>query len=417
MSAHGLEGADYTTDWWHWEQRPGRISDGMLSHPAAEHTVRYSQDYGLATQFGLKTLCIALSWARIEPEHGHFNQEAIHQYMHRTQKLLASGICPWVIPVEYTLPAWLGKMGGWACPDMPEIYSNYVTFVVENLNSVCHHWVPLLNPAFMSRMVYQEQVWPGARGNHLQRYWQYTQAVRNQAICAHLAYERIKKLQPDSLVGASVRLDVYEPHDPFSPWDFRACKRYQNSTLKPYFDVKSEVSEAKSSRSFDFILAAVYGRQLVRFNPFYFPDTAVICDRTGKRISADCVVPYPESVGTLLPSLASAGVPIYIMSGLATTNDLDRAAYLVNLWRLIGLYRDQGVALEGFFHHSFLDSFEWHKGYQDRYGLIHLDAKTQARTPNPSAYLQKEIAETGTLRRGSWEKFVCEPGNTGLSTR
>ncbi len=404
MSAHGLEGADYCTDWWHWEQRPGRISDGNLSHPAAEHTKRFSQDYGLAAQFGVRTVCMGLSWARIEPEPGQFNREAIQQYLHRLQKMHATGICPWVIPVEYALPAWLARLGGWACPKLPEIYINYIAFVVEQLQTSCQHWIPLLNPAFMSRMVYQEQLWPGARGNRLLRYRQHIRAARNQAECARLAYERIKQIQAEALVGASVRLNACEAHDPYSPWDFRACQRYQYSMIKPYIHSLPEISEAKTSKCFDFILAAFYGQQQVRFDPFSFPNTAVCCAITGKRIPTDCVVPHPESVGALLPFLASTGVPIYLMSGLPTTKDEERAAYLVQLWRLIGLYRDQGVALNGFFHHSFLDSFEWHRGYQERYGLIHLDVMTQARTPNTSAYLQKEIAETGTLLRGSWGK-------------
>jgi len=56
LSAHEVEGADYGTDWWHWEQRPGHILDTTTSDPAADHWNRYQEDCALARKLGMQVV-------------------------------------------------------------------------------------------------------------------------------------------------------------------------------------------------------------------------------------------------------------------------------------------------------------------------------------------------------------------------
>ena len=43
-----------------------------------------------------------------------------------------------------------------------------------------------------------------------------------------------------------------------------------------------------------------------------------------------------------------------------------------------------GVDLRGYFYWSLIDNFEWARGYAPRFGLVHVDYDTQARTPKAS---------------------------------
>jgi beta-glucosidase len=43
------------------------------------------------------------------------------------------------------------------------------------------------------------------------------------------------------------------------------------------------------------------------------------------------------------------------------------------------------VDLRGFFVWSLLDNFEWAEGYRHRFGIVHVDFATLARTPKASA--------------------------------
>ena len=44
-----------------------------------------------------------------------------------------------------------------------------------------------------------------------------------------------------------------------------------------------------------------------------------------------------------------------------------------------------GVPLAGYFAWSLLDNFEWERGYSQRFGIVHVDYATQARTPKDTA--------------------------------
>ncbi len=56
---------------------------------------------------------------------------------------------------------------------------------------------------------------------------------------------------------------------------------------------------------------------------------------------------------------------------------------------------EAGADVRGYFHWSFTDNFEWQEGYKERFGLVHVDFKTQERTPKPSAYLYRDIIRRG----------------------
>ena len=55
-----------------------------------------------------------------------------------------------------------------------------------------------------------------------------------------------------------------------------------------------------------------------------------------------------------------------------------------------------GIPLHGYFVWSLFDNFEWSFGYSRRFGLIHVDFKTQKRTLKQSArWYQQVIAGNG----------------------
>src|SRR5690606_37885816 len=55
-----------------------------------------------------------------------------------------------------------------------------------------------------------------------------------------------------------------------------------------------------------------------------------------------------------------------------------------------------GVDLRGYFYWSLIDNFEWARGYEPRFGLVHVDYATQARTPKASYHWFREfLARTG----------------------
>lgn len=64
--------------------------------------------------------------------------------------------------------------------------------------------------------------------------------------------------------------------------------------------------------------------------------------------------------------------------------------YLQALQRAVA----DGVDVRGYFHWSLMDNFEWAEGYKQRFGLIHVDYRTQKRTPKDSFEWYRKLIET-----------------------
>ncbi len=78
-------------------------------------------------------------------------------------------------------------------------------------------------------------------------------------------------------------------------------------------------------------------------------------------------------------------------------NDVERVEYLKGhlaaAWRAI----QDGAPLDGYFHWSLLDNFEWAWGYQKRFGLVFVEYGSQRRIPKRSAAVYRDVATTNEL--------------------
>jgi beta-glucosidase len=72
-------------------------------------------------------------------------------------------------------------------------------------------------------------------------------------------------------------------------------------------------------------------------------------------------------------------------------HDHARIDFLTRYLREIQKAIMDGVDIQGYFHWSIMDNFEWAEGYKHRFGLIHVDYETQKRTLKESAYWYREL--------------------------
>jgi beta-glucosidase len=71
--------------------------------------------------------------------------------------------------------------------------------------------------------------------------------------------------------------------------------------------------------------------------------------------------------------------------------DPRRISYLDAHLRALHAAIAEGVDVRGYFAWSLLDNFEWSHGYHKRFGLVHVDFETQARTPRDSARWYRDV--------------------------
>jgi beta-glucosidase len=106
---------------------------------------------------------------------------------------------------------------------------------------------------------------------------------------------------------------------------------------------------------------------------------------------------HPEGLRDLLLAFKArypALPPIHITeNGMASddrveagrVHDAQRVRYFDRHLAALDEAMRRGVDVRGYFAWSLLDNFEWSYGYEKRFGLVHVDYATQARTPKDSA--------------------------------
>jgi beta-glucosidase len=74
-----------------------------------------------------------------------------------------------------------------------------------------------------------------------------------------------------------------------------------------------------------------------------------------------------------------------------TLEDDVRVHYLGHYLAAVHKALSEGIRVSGYFAWSLLDNFEWAKGFDPRFGLVHVDFKTQKRTWKQSAHWYKKV--------------------------
>jgi beta-glucosidase/6-phospho-beta-glucosidase/beta-galactosidase len=76
-------------------------------------------------------------------------------------------------------------------------------------------------------------------------------------------------------------------------------------------------------------------------------------------------------------------------------------SHLREVWHAMNI---RGVDIDGYFHWSHLDNFEWAEGFGPRFGLYAVDYDNDfARTPRGSADVYADIIKEG-LSEALWEQ-------------
>jgi beta-glucosidase len=75
--------------------------------------------------------------------------------------------------------------------------------------------------------------------------------------------------------------------------------------------------------------------------------------------------------------------------------DPERIDYFKHYIRAMQKARHEGVNIKGYFAWTLMDNFEWSEGYNARFGLIHVDFRTQLRTIKSSGYWFRDFLQKG----------------------
>jgi beta-glucosidase len=417
-AAHQVEGNNTMSDFWALEN----ISGSSYSEPsldAVDHYHRYQEDISLMAQAGLNAYRFSIEWARVEPQKGSFNHEAIAHYKNVLKCCYDYGITPIVTLHHFSSPKWLISEGGWESSTTIHYFEQYCKFVVTELGDLMPY-ICTINEAnmgiqigrimkeYMSKMskpiktedpgvqvginldkqlsqkeVYNKEVEEifGVKADNLQTFLGPRTDAGDAMIiqCHEKARDAIKSIYPNIKVGLTLSL-----------YDYQALpggEKFVDALWEEDF-----LHYLPHLEKDDFIGIQNYTRKVFGPNGKQEPDKDAIISDMGN----EC---YPPSLAGVLRFASKHWDKELLVTenGVSTKDDTLRVSYIKEVLPHLHDCIEEGIKLIGYLHWSLLDNFEWQKGYAQKFGLIAVDRTTQTRFPKESLSVLGAIKHSGVL--------------------
>jgi beta-glucosidase len=408
-SAHQIEGKNYNSDWWEWEQRPGTILNGDTSERATDSWNFVDQDIANLKKLGVQDYRFSIEWAKVVPEPGQIDPEALHRYVSLIKKLVAARIHPMITFYHFTLPLWVSNHGGW---DQKSIATDFEFFVIQTLKFLkselssseiqfIPYWVTLNEPMTVIAAGYISSVFPPGKNDFRSIALPMTHMIQAHAKAYHAIHQELDQPQYKPSVGLAHHLRPFDPVRSFNVLDRALAKKFDEvfnwaipDALKtgvfrfkiPFIlSANASIPEAKGTQ--DFFGVNYYSRDRVAVKLFS-KEKLVRTVTVGSEVTDLPWEIYPLGIKRILrdASLRYPGLPIYITeNGLADRHDQKRIRYIRDHLNEISEALAEGIPVKGYCHWTLNDNFEWAEGYSAKFGLFSLEPNTLNRIPRKSA--------------------------------
>ncbi|MFK4100035.1 GH1 family beta-glucosidase [Streptomyces sp. NPDC019531] len=403
-SAHQIEGAADERErsvWDAFTAEPGRVKDDSTAAVACDHYHRYREDVSLLAGLGVDAYRFSISWPRVRTAKG------LDFYDRLVDELVAAGVRPVPTLFHWDLPVTLD----WLERDTASRFAEYVSLVADRLGDRVKKWITINEPA--EHTLFGHALGAHAPGKQLM--FDALPAAHHQLLGHGLAVQALR-------AAGATDIGIANSHGPTWPAsrnqpDLEAADFY-DLLLNRLFAEPVLLGEYPSGLG-DLMpgdVAAdlkIIGEPLDFYGVNYYAPTRVGAPQGediefgGLTIPAELPfsvreienVPVtdfgwpvvPEGLTELLTGMRERYgdrlPPVVITENGCSyegIDDQDRIAYLDGHIRALHKAVEAGVDIRGYFVWSLMDNFEWAEGYARRFGLVHVDFETLARTPKAS---------------------------------
>ncbi|MEV8338214.1 family 1 glycosylhydrolase [Leucobacter sp. NPDC077196] len=449
-SAYQVEGAwdadGKAPSIWDTATRAGFTTpDGSSGDTAIDQYHRYQEDFDLLRELGANAHRFSTSWPRIVIDgSGTVNSAGLDHYDRVVDALLAREIDPVLCLFHWDTPQWLEDQGGMMHRDFAERFAEYAGHLGDRLGDRVAQWFTLNEPVNPSLGGYFAGALPPYR----------TEGIRGGLIAAHhllLAHGRsIQALRAAGVrgdVGSIVSIGGVAPATSH-PDDVAAAKLAEYFEGRLFLDPMlggahlPEVAEVLGDALQEGDEETI-GQPLDVFGLNWYSQYAAT---TPERAAAHALgVP---ARGSAVLQLAQATAPLgfalvptpgarwggahrQITPGgfrraldwldstypdhpdvLITENgvggadepgadgavhDTDRIEYLTWALEELATAIEDGARVRGYHVWSSIDNLQWMAGFTHRFGLVHVDPQTLARTPKDSFRWFQEVVRSGAV--------------------
>ncbi len=353
---------------WQDIKKQAEHPSNYVSGKGVEHYKRYKEDFGLIKQLNLNAFRFGIEWARLEPEEGNWNEEAIAHYHDYISELRKRGIEPLLNIWHWTMPTWFSDKGGFKKRANIAYFERFVQKIADEFSDNLNYIITINEPNVYATFGYLKGEWPPQEKSPLSFaivYWNLVKAHKR-------AYRILKNKKASLQVGIAAQLaniQAKRPHNLFDELSTKWMRYFWNWWFL-----------RRIRKQQDFIGINYY------FTDYY----TGLLKRENPNVPINDMGWYMEPEG-LYPLLLRTWVrykkPVFVTeNGVADQNDEYRRWWIEETIVAMERALSEGVDLRGYFHWSLLDNFEWAYGYWPKFGLVEVDREHgMTRKIRPSA--------------------------------
>jgi beta-glucosidase len=411
-------------------RQPGRIKNGDTGDVACDHYHRWPQDVALMAELGIDAYRFSIAWPRIQPAGtGPANGPGLDFYDRLTDGLLARGITPMPTLYHWDLPQPLEDAGGWLSRDTAARFADYAALTAERLADRIPLWTTLNEPFVVTAFGYALGIHAPGRALMLDA----LPTAHHQLLGHGLAARALRAAGAGQVAVANNCSPVWPASD--GPADLAAAAAYDTLHNRMFtdplllgrypdlgaFGVGEAGLDCVRDGDLAVIAAPMDALGINYYNPTRvsaLPDSPLpfqLEPIPGYPVTAFGWPVVPAGLTELLTQFAGrygdALPPVYITengcsavdepAADGTLDDQPRIRYLDGHLRALADAITAGVDVRGYLTWSLIDNFEWSEGYDQRFGLVHVDFATQARTPRASFAWYRNLIATQRINQRS----------------
>jgi beta-glucosidase len=404
-----------------WDDFPSDAGD--TGAVACDHYRRWREDVGLIASLNVNAYRFSIAWPRLFPDGRSREQRGFDHYDRLIDALLQRGIEPVVTLYHWDLPATLD----WRNRDTAERFAEYAAACFDAYGDRVQWWLTINEPWIVGLLGFLHGLHaPGIKDD-----------VRAEVTVFHhllLAHGRAaEEFRNRGKIGLAPNL---APHYAARPGDEEASHASDGYVNRWFLDAifRGEYPEDMRQRyegaigELDFVrdgdLATIaaptdylgvnyYAPRVIEAVPGDEPwpwrvivpegirTTGGFTDGVARTGAGTPIV--PSAFTDLLVRIRDdyGDVPILITENGAVfpepLHDERRIDFVHDHLAAVHAAIEQGVNVIGYCHWSLMDNFEWKLGYEQRFGLVHVDYETLARTVKDSGRYYARIAAANAL--------------------
>ena len=411
--------------WDVFSHTPGKIHNNDNGDVACDHYHRWQEDIQLMKSLGFKSYRFSIAWPRILPEgRGKINQPGLDFYNRLIDGLLEAGIQPLATLYHWDLPTALE--GAWLNCSTVDAFAEYSGLAARHFGDRVKMWFTINEPWCASHLSYTigEQA-PGLKDRS-----KGILAAHHVLLAHGVAVKELRKAVHNAQIGIVLNMSPIhnDPDAPISEDRVRfmdgelirwfADPIYGRGYPKDMLEDYVRMGMLKSTEP-DFIKPGdmnLIAQETDLLGINYYTRMFVSSKSEGVH-SENRDVPktdmgwelYPQGLFEILERVNRDYQPRQLMvteNGASYADGPDengrvpdqrRIDYLQTHIYQIWLAIQAGIPVNGYLVWSLMDNFEWARGYSQRFGIIHVDYKTQKRTVKDSAQWYRDVIKRNGL--------------------